>query len=341
MIYKSFKFKIYPTEEQKELIRKTFGCVRFIYNKMLSDKIEYYKKTGKFLNNTPAQYKNEFPWLKNVDSYALLNAQLNLLKAFKNFTRNKNLHNFPKFKSKKKSKLRYTTNNCKNAIAFFDGKIKLPKFTEGIKINVHRKIPDNFVLKNVTISESKTGNFYASILFSCETSVPVKYNFENFYGIDFRGNDLCVGSDGNTIPIPDNIKKAEDKTKKEFLRMKKMKINSKNFKKQKLILLKAYEKLVNKRHDFIHKASRQIANAYDCVFVPDFSVEKLSKCLKLNYTGWGLFVFLLDYKLKENGGRLVKIKTAISNKTSYNINDAYGNAATACLIRDRGISSLS
>lgn len=341
MMYKSFKFKIYPTEEQKERIRSTFGCVRFIYNKMLEDKIEYYKKTGEFLNKTPAQYKNEFSWLKNVDSYALLYANASLEKAFKNFSKNKISYNFPKFKSKKNSKRRYSTYNCKNAIVFFNGKIKLPKFTEGVKINVHRKIPDDFVLKKVTISESKTGNFYASILFAYKTNVSEKSDFESFYGMDFRHEDLCVGSDGKIIPIPDNIKKAEDKIKKELRRLKRMKNNSRNFKKQKLILWKLYEKLVNKRHDFLHKTSRQIANAYDCVFVPDFSVEKLSKSLKLEYTGWGIFISFLDYKLRENTKRLIKIKTALSGKTKFNMSDTYGSKATACLIRDRGIASLS
>lgn len=75
---KAFKFRIYPNSDQEVLIAKTFGCVRFIYNKMLGDKIEYYKRTNQKLKNTPAQYKNEFEWLKEVDSLALANAQMNL-----------------------------------------------------------------------------------------------------------------------------------------------------------------------------------------------------------------------------------------------------------------------
>ncbi|CCJ34813.1 Transposase [Caloramator australicus RC3] len=86
---KAYKYRIYPTKEQEEYFAKVFGCVRFIYNKMLHDKIEYYKKTGEMLNNTPAQYKKEYSFLKEVDSLALSNAQLNLEKAYKNFFRDK------------------------------------------------------------------------------------------------------------------------------------------------------------------------------------------------------------------------------------------------------------
>ena len=79
---KAYKFRIYPNEEQKILFAKTFGCVRFIYNKMLEDKIEYYNQTKEKLNNTPAQYKTEFEWLKEADSLALANAQMNLQDAY-------------------------------------------------------------------------------------------------------------------------------------------------------------------------------------------------------------------------------------------------------------------
>lgn len=123
---KSFKYRLYPNKEQQEMFAKTFGCVRFIYNKMLSDKIEYYKETKQRLNNTPAQYKKEFEWLKEVDSLALANAQMNLQSAYNNFFRDPKV-GFPKFKSKKKSKNTYTTNNQKGTISLLHNKIKLPK----------------------------------------------------------------------------------------------------------------------------------------------------------------------------------------------------------------------
>jgi len=90
---KAFKFRITPNACQQTLIAKTFGCVRFIYNRMLSDRNEYYKETGKSLNNTPAEYKKEFEWLKEVDSLALANAQLNLNRAIISVTRQQDLRN--------------------------------------------------------------------------------------------------------------------------------------------------------------------------------------------------------------------------------------------------------
>ena len=103
MANRAYKFRIYPTKEQEILLNKTFGCVRFIFNKMLGDKIEHYKETKKKLNNTPAQYKKEYEWLKEVDSLALANAQLNLHTAYNNFFRSPKV-GFPKFKSRKKNK---------------------------------------------------------------------------------------------------------------------------------------------------------------------------------------------------------------------------------------------
>lgn len=100
----TYKYRLYPNEEQKEYFAKCFGCVRFIYNRMLSDKIKHYQETKQRLNNTPAQYKDEFVWLKEVDSLALANALMNLQTAYNNFFKRPKV-GFPKFKSKKKSSL--------------------------------------------------------------------------------------------------------------------------------------------------------------------------------------------------------------------------------------------
>ena len=99
----AYRFRIYPTEEQKILLGKTFGCCRFLYNQMLDDKIREYEKTKKMLKNTPAMYKREYPFLKEVDSLALANVQLHLEKAYKNFFRDPKI-GFPRFKSKHHSR---------------------------------------------------------------------------------------------------------------------------------------------------------------------------------------------------------------------------------------------
>lgn len=134
---KAFKYRLYPNAEQREFFAKNFGCSRFIYNKMLNDKIEHYKETKQMLKNTPAQYKAEHPWLKEVDSLALANAQLDLEKAYKNFFRDKSI-GFPKFKSKKDNNRSYTTNNQKGTVSLENGHIKLPKLKSTVKIKEHR-----------------------------------------------------------------------------------------------------------------------------------------------------------------------------------------------------------
>ena len=182
---KAYKFRIYPDEEQKILIAKTFGCVRFIYNKMLGDKIEYYHKTQKKLNNTPAQYKTEFEWLKEVDSLALANAQINLQDAYNNFFRDKRV-GFPKFKSKKDSKRSYTTNCVNGNIIVRDGRIRLPKLGF-VKMKQHRNIPDDYKLKSVTVSQTASGKYYVSILFEYENQVQ-KTEPQKFLGLDFKKN---------------------------------------------------------------------------------------------------------------------------------------------------------
>lgn len=159
---KAYKYRIYPNKEQQIMFAKTFGCVRFIYNKMLGDKIDYYKETKQKLNNTPAQYKKDFEWLKEVDSLALANAQMNLQTAYNNFFRNVKA-GFPKFKSKKTNNFSYTTNNQHGSVLIRDGFIKLPKI-DLVKIKLHRQIPNDYIIKSCTISKTPSDKYYVSVL---------------------------------------------------------------------------------------------------------------------------------------------------------------------------------
>ena len=162
---KAFKYRLYPDTEQREYFAKTFGSTRFIYNKMLEDKIEHYKATKQTLKNTPAQYKTEFPWLKEVDSLALANTQMNLEKAYKNFFRDKSV-GFPKFKSKKNNHRSYTTNNQKGTVAIENGYIKLPKLKSVVKIKQHRLFDG--LIKSCTISQTPGGKYFVSVLVECD-----------------------------------------------------------------------------------------------------------------------------------------------------------------------------
>ena len=122
---------------------------------MLSDRLDYYKETGQKLNNTPAQYKEEFPWLKEVDSLALANAQMNLNKAYSHFWNDSKHFGKPRFKSKKNCRASYSTNNQKGSVRIEGHKVKLPK-VGWVKLCQHRPLPENSIIKTVTISKNST-----------------------------------------------------------------------------------------------------------------------------------------------------------------------------------------
>ena len=201
----SYKFRMYPNKKQKEYFSKCFGCIRFIYNRMLADKIEYYKKEKKNLHNTPAQYKEEFEWLKEVDSLALANAQMNLQTAYDNFFKNPKI-GFPKFKSKKSHHYTYTTNNQGKTIRISGAYIRLPKIGK-VKIKKHRNF--NGTIKSVTVSQNASGKYYISILVNQEELAKLKPN-NNAIGIDLGIKEFCITSKGEIFKNPKffkNLKK--------------------------------------------------------------------------------------------------------------------------------------
>lgn len=304
------------------MFAKTFGCVRFIYNKMLSDKIEYYKEKKEKLNNTPAQYKTEFEWLKEVDSLALANAQMNLQKAYNNFFTNPKT-GFPKFKSKHKNKKSYTTNNQKGSITLENGYLKLPKINDLIQVKQHRRIPSDYKIKSVTISQTPSGKYYASILFEYENQVQEKEDLNKFLGLDFSMKELYRDSNGNEPCYPRYYRKSEKRLKREQRKLSLMEKGSSNRYKQRIKVAKLHEKVANQRKDFLHKQSRQIANAYDCVCIENLDMKAMSQCLKFGKSvsdnGWGMFTVFLKYKLEETGKRLVKIDKFFASSQLCNV----------------------
>ena len=157
MANKAIKYRIYPTTEQSVMFAKTFGCCRKVYNLMLSDKIEGYKLTGRLPAVTPAKYKKDYPYLKEVDSLALANKQMDLQAAFRNtFSKSRKKKNgFPKFKSAKHNRKSYTTNNQKGTVAIIDNKyIKLPKIGK-VKSVIHRIPDDSWGIKFATVLRSE------------------------------------------------------------------------------------------------------------------------------------------------------------------------------------------
>ena len=165
MQQKAYKYRVYPTEEQRTFFAKCFGCCRKIWNLMLADRNQYYKDTGKSLYPQPAQYKKAYPYLKEADSLALSNVQKQQNKSIKDHIENPKAFGVPKFKAKKRCKNSYTTNNQKGTVALVENGIKLPKVGV-IRAVLHRMPEEGWTIKSATVSQNRDGSYYISVL--CE-----------------------------------------------------------------------------------------------------------------------------------------------------------------------------
>ena len=310
---KAYRFRIYPNREQEEILMKTFGSCRFLYNIMLEDKIRAYQESKKMLKNTPAQYKKKYPWLKEVDSLALANAQLHLESAYQKFFREAKAGP-PRFKSKRAPRQSYTTNVVNNNIRLEGKCLRLPKVGK-VKIIQHRRIPQDAVLKSVTISRESSGKYYASLL--CEITEPenqrpaIHAADADILGIDYAMQGMGVFSDGSRAKYPQFYRNAQKKLAREQRKLSRCEKGSKNYEKQRHRLARCHEKIRNQRNDYQHKLSRRLADRYDAVAVEDLNMKTLSQCLHLGKgvmdNGYSAFLQKLAYKLEERGKELIRI----------------------------------
>ena len=280
---------------------------------MLADRIAHYEETGESLNNTPAQYKRDFPWLKEVDSLALCNVQLNLNKAYKSFYQSG--FGFPKFKSKKTAQS-YKTNNKNGTVALLGGKVKLPKIG-WVKIKVHRQ--PKGLIKNATISKTATGKYFISIL--CEEEILPLPKTNSNLGVDLGLESFAILSTGEKIKNPRFLTSLSKKLAREqkilsrralLAKKKGRKLSDcRNYQKQKLKVARIYEIISNQRRDFLNKLSTDLIKNHDVICIEDLASKNLMKnhhlARAIGDVSWYEFVRQLTYKADWYGKKVVTI----------------------------------
>jgi putative transposase len=329
-MFRAFKYRIYPTNSQKELIAKHIGSSRFVYNLALETKnIAYLGSKHNFspfdLIKQLPELKKECPWLKEVNSQSLQQSIQNMDIAFKKFFKGSG---FPKFKSKHKGKQSFSI--PQNVIVENDLLI-IPKFKEGINIILHREIKGT--IKSATISVTPTGKYFVSILVDTNTEIPTKAPIteSTTIGIDLGIKNFSITSDGEVFENPKNLRKAQSKLK--YVQRKYSKNKGKRTK-QRLALL--HEKVVNKRKDFLHKTSTKLIRENQTICLEDLAVNNMVKnhnlAQAINDVSWSTFVTMLEYKADWYGKNILRIgRFAPSSKTC----SCCGNINKELILKDR------
>lgn len=306
IIHYTYRYRLMPNKEQETLLDKHFGCTRYVYNYFLNERINQYK-TNKKSDNFYTQakkltsLKRENQWLKEVNAQSLIEALKSLDTAYKNFFSGK--AKFPTFK-KKKNKNTFT---IPQYIRVENDKLFFPKFKEGIKIKMNKKLEGK--IKRCTISKTPTGKYFVSIL--CEVEYIPKQKTGKYVGIDLGLRHFIVTSDGTKYENHKYLKKYERKLKNAQKHLSRKIKGSNRYNKQRKKVALIHEKITNTRLDYLHKVSTQITNAYDIICIEDLNVKGMMSNHKLakhiSDASWGTFIRLLEYKANWNDKIVVKI----------------------------------
>ena len=314
MIYKAYKYRLYPTKDQEELLLKHFGCVRYIYNWGLDYKTKHYKKTNKNIgymqlagkDGALSKLKKENEWLKEVNSQSLVSALGNLDRAYSNFFNHR--AEFPKFKKKSERQSFQVPQH-----GWFDTKnnrLYIPKFKEGIYCKIHRKLPIGRQ-GTITISKNPSGRYFVSVIVEIdenipERQIPIK---ESTIGIDFGLKTFLTTSKGEKIYSPEYLKQSLVKLQKLSKKHSKKQKGSKNKEKERIRLARLHEKISNQRLDFLHKLSSRLISENQAICVEDLNIQGMSKLWgrKINDLSYYSFTQMLNYKAEWNGKTIIKI----------------------------------
>lgn len=320
---KAFKYRIYPTKKQQELIQKTFGCCRFVYNYYLNMRKESYEKdktsvTYNMCSKDMTSLKKQLEWLKEPDKDALQKSLKDLDMAYQKFF--KEHSGYPKFKSKRNKKKSYSTNftNGNIEVSFENNKIKIPKL-KWVKAKIHRVFTGK--IKSATISQVPSGKYFVSMLVETEHT-PMKEN-DNSVGIDLGIKDLLITSDGEKFNNIRITKKYEDKLAKEQRKLSHKVKGSKNWNKQRIKVARIYEKIHNTRIDHLHKISHQLISENQVIVSEDLAISNMVKnhnlAKAISDCGWYELTRQLTYKAEWNGRTYIKIDRYVPSSQTCNV----------------------
>ena len=311
-IYRAYKYRFYPTQEQQLLLAKSFGCARFVYNRFLALRNQAYQDHKINVSYVDAAFlltldkqKDELSFLKEVPAVVLQQSLRNADTAYSNFFKKK--AKYPRFKSKwDKQSIRFLPNGFN-----YDGKysITLAKMDSPLKIKWSRTIPRGAKIKSVTVSKEPSGRYFISFL--CEDSVAQKPKTDKTIGLDWGLKDFVTTSDGQKITAPKHYRQLEKKLAKVQRELSRKQKGSNNRQKARVKVAKVHAKVTNQRKDFLHKLSSSIAHENQVICIEDIAVKNLSRNRHLSKSvmdsGWGEFVRQLEYKSQWYGRSLVKV----------------------------------